>query len=415
VFFPLLGFCVFHAKYVQHTDHACDFSNHAINGHHYAYGYPELYDTEPLGDLSGQNWTQSAEGQQYFHVSMAMGRVPNNGVIAGLDAPSLGYVQSGAWGAQHSGVDAALMERFLLSQTSRTVMTPSASWRTSSSDQPQSVELRASLSSMSFHISSGQSEHSFNMHDNAGLYPDSPPYTDGQVCYEAYPEDAIAPRVHGSLRNGVPHSSLSGLSRLMTAETDAYGAFSTSPEHAMLYTSPSDIMPGVYFAPSVSPDNYSPAMESLQLDDQPLTWSGNEQPGSGVSSPSSHDMGWNSSVGNNYITSAQGLRYVPPIHWVSSSPYMDSSLRTNGQSTVPRNGQISVEATAVYHEASGLYSTRTGGQGQDHGSTDSETNPRSHRLYQNPIQGPDGLYHCPWEGKDASCNHKPEKLKCNYE
>jgi hypothetical protein len=26
----------------------------------------------------------------------------------------------------------------------------------------------------------------------------------------------------------------------------------------------------------------------------------------------------------------------------------------------------------------------------------------------------DGLFHCPWEG-DESCNHKPDKLKCNYE
>lgn len=39
---------------------------------------------------------------------------------------------------------------------------------------------------------------------------------------------------------------------------------------------------------------------------------------------------------------------------------------------------------------------------------------RDHPLYKNANPGPDGLFHCPWEG-DSSCNHKPEKLKCNYE
>jgi hypothetical protein len=39
---------------------------------------------------------------------------------------------------------------------------------------------------------------------------------------------------------------------------------------------------------------------------------------------------------------------------------------------------------------------------------------RDHPLYQNVTPKADGLYHCPWEGKDG-CQHKPEKLKCNYE
>ncbi|KAG5925715.1 hypothetical protein E4U42_004025 [Claviceps africana] len=48
-----------------------------------------------------------------------------------------------------------------------------------------------------------------------------------------------------------------------------------------------------------------------------------------------------------------------------------------------------------------------------HGS-DSESSARDHTLYKNVTPGPDGLFHCPWEGK-ASCNHKAEKLKCNYD
>lgn len=39
---------------------------------------------------------------------------------------------------------------------------------------------------------------------------------------------------------------------------------------------------------------------------------------------------------------------------------------------------------------------------------------RDHPLYKNAFPQADGLFHCPWEGQ-ACCNHRPEKLKCNYE
>lgn len=46
-------------------------------------------------------------------------------------------------------------------------------------------------------------------------------------------------------------------------------------------------------------------------------------------------------------------------------------------------------------------------------TTDGDT-ARDHPLYKSASPSADGLYHCPWEG-ESSCNHKPEKLKCNYE
>ncbi|KAK0750880.1 hypothetical protein B0T18DRAFT_58061 [Schizothecium vesticola] len=39
---------------------------------------------------------------------------------------------------------------------------------------------------------------------------------------------------------------------------------------------------------------------------------------------------------------------------------------------------------------------------------------RDHFLYKNAYPQADGLFHCPWEG-ETTCNHKAEKLKCNYE
>lgn len=45
---------------------------------------------------------------------------------------------------------------------------------------------------------------------------------------------------------------------------------------------------------------------------------------------------------------------------------------------------------------------------------DADNTARDHHLYHNVSTKSDGLYHCPWEG-NPQCQHKPEKLKCNYE
>lgn len=49
-----------------------------------------------------------------------------------------------------------------------------------------------------------------------------------------------------------------------------------------------------------------------------------------------------------------------------------------------------------------------------HRSSVESDSPREDSRYKNAVRGDDGLFHCPWEGQ-RSCNHKPEKLKCNYE
>lgn len=46
-------------------------------------------------------------------------------------------------------------------------------------------------------------------------------------------------------------------------------------------------------------------------------------------------------------------------------------------------------------------------------SSDGES-ARDHALYKNATPRADGLFHCPWEGQ-PTCNHKPKKLKCNYD
>jgi hypothetical protein len=49
-------------------------------------------------------------------------------------------------------------------------------------------------------------------------------------------------------------------------------------------------------------------------------------------------------------------------------------------------------------------------------SLDIDNTARDHYLYHNVTPQADGLYHCPWEkDPNSNCQHKPQKLKCNYE
>lgn len=47
-------------------------------------------------------------------------------------------------------------------------------------------------------------------------------------------------------------------------------------------------------------------------------------------------------------------------------------------------------------------------------TTATQNRARDHHLYKNASTGPDGLYHCPLEGKDPLCSHEPRKEKCYY-
>lgn len=44
-----------------------------------------------------------------------------------------------------------------------------------------------------------------------------------------------------------------------------------------------------------------------------------------------------------------------------------------------------------------------------------DLNKEIYELYHNAAPQLDGLYHCPWEGQQDVCQHRPEKIKGNYE
>jgi hypothetical protein len=193
-------------------------------------------------------------------------------------------------------------------------------------DQAQSVELRPSLSQISFPISSGHSDitdRSFNLSD--ALYPDSPPCTDGQVYSEsAYLDEMNSSVRRGSFHNGLLNDSVRRQSRLMLLATGSYTPFTSSGEEVM-FTSPRDVTSEAFFEHSVSQDGLSPTLDPLDIDDQAWAWDGgNDQSGSGVSSSFLKDNAWSVPNVPNYTTSFPSRRYVLPILSHYTPPYIDS-------------------------------------------------------------------------------------------
>ncbi|KAI1115099.1 hypothetical protein F5Y14DRAFT_145787 [Nemania sp. NC0429] len=125
---------------------------------------------------------------------------------------------------------------------------------------------------------------------------------------------------------------------------------------------------------------------------------GSLSPESRISSPGIPEDTWSSSVPMG----------TSPAHTNNSSPVMDGTSpsldRQMGMMTTDDiNGHILAEDMFALPPA---FTRRLSGDG--------ESSARDHPLYKNALPKPDGLFHCPWEGQ-ATCNHKPEKLKCNYD
>jgi len=137
-------------------------------------------------------------------------------------------------------------------------------------------------------------------------------------------------------------------------DTDLYPNSPDYMENQIYSQSAMDVMPYTSFDSSSPPESVPPAKDPLNKSESLWAWGDVDQPVSRASAPSSAD--------------------------IARSAAANSQNSTNYFSSI-----------------------------------DSESTSREHPLYQKATTGPDGLYHCPWEGKDPSCNHKPEKLKCNYE
>lgn len=98
-------------------------------------------------------------------------------------------------------------------------------------------------------------------------------------------------------------------------------------------------------------------------------------------------------------------RYVEDFQDLVEHPPYASGDRTTRKPMGPRQSKVVSDLANHGRQDSLQLATR---------STNDDNTARDHPLYHNVTTQADGFYHCPWEGQ-AGCQHKPEKLKCNYE
>jgi hypothetical protein len=393
----------------------------------FAQGHPGISFPQ-MDSLPDRHTGSSWEGQQHFHShsrengttdsygeSVPMSRNSRGRAVSGMDGRPFTLDTSAQWSAQDSHMG-AMLERWIYSH--ETIGSPPTSIRTVTPEHPikaQSVELRPSLSQMSHH--SGITDRSFSLPDT-GLYPNSLNYSDNQLYSESKYIDEIDSSVgHGSYHGDAKGSRRPSHLMMPVASGSSYPTY-TSPEEVM-FTSPMDVVSQALFEPSITHDGVSAAMDPLNINDSLWPWDAIDQPESGGSTPFPTDIAWSAGATKNSMNyspnrATNSPRYVaiPPID--PHLPHTYSLARASRKAMVQQNGRVNGDNSGNYQPGfyEGLHQSD---RSHSHGSVDNDTAPRDNALYQKATTGPDGLYHCPWEGKDPSCNHKPEKLKCNYE
>ncbi|KAI0405408.1 hypothetical protein F4802DRAFT_563006 [Xylaria palmicola] len=173
---------------------------------------------------------------------------------------------------------------------------------------------------------------------------------------------------------------------------------------------PMDGLPtdGISYSPSLlasglTHQHIDPAQMQLKFDpsvagNSPSASWGSLSPESRISSPGVPEDTWSSSVPMD----------TSPTHTNDSSPVMDGT----SPSLDRQMGMMTTEDISGHILAEDMFALPPSFTRRPSG--DGESSARDHPLYKNAFPKPDGLFHCPWEGQ-ASCNHKPEKLKCNYD
>jgi hypothetical protein len=122
------------------------------------------------------------------------------------------------------------------------------------------------------------------------------------------------------------------------------------------------------------------------------------------SSSSSSSDGSNSPPMNDDHT-PRYVVFANPQFFILHSNISDNTRMDASQFVSSEDLHGAVMGEDVYTLPLAFNSRRLSGEGES---------ARDHYLYKNAFPHADGLFHCPWEGQTA-CNHKPEKLKCNYE
>ncbi|CAJ2506096.1 Uu.00g002260.m01.CDS01 [Anthostomella pinea] len=318
---------------------------------------PFLYSQTAHADLNGSVWDTSAEGAQNFHGEDDFGFSYGQITPTGQDQNDAMDEMTSKWIATEHGLPSAAEPMRRASSRSSAGSHRNRSVKTSSQkSRPRMMPSVSQGSHMSHFDMAG------NPQMDAYLLPDSSDVhsVSSKMYYPALPMSV-----------GLPTDGIS--------------------------YSPAVLAPGMTHQ-HVDPAQMQLSFEANMAGNSPTTSWGSLSPvESRMSSPGVHDDAWS-------------LAAVPmdasPTHTNDSSPVMNGmspSRKMEMMSAEDHNGLVLSDDMFALPPS---FTRRPGG--------DNESTARDHPLYKNAYPKTDGLFHCPWEG-DSSCNHKPEKLKCNYD
>lgn len=389
------------------------------------HGSGIAFETEPIqGNNSGSVWNGAGEGPQYSH-SLTFRGNSQNGFPNSLNSfPASQMTQSGQsnargsisnpHGSQWTTDNGEAMSR-LPSKDSTGAHSHRISSVPNSYDQTPSTGLYPNISQVSYsNISSARSDvrgrsispesstlytptqqvdlQSFDQFP----YPGEGDFSGNHPVFHGEPITDVAP--NSSLTSGPSYNFMTA-----TCSEETYGL--TTSHGSMIYRS------------------------HLTNEDSPI-WDGSDFPYSRPSSPILEDwlpppqMGSATNSPNGYQSSPEPIS--PP--YLKDSPYAQDFPDFGGlppcqagdrivrKPMGPRPSKVASDLAAANRHL-GLNGTENSEETLrfvGRSSLEIDNTARDHAYYQNVRVHADGLYHCPWEGKEG-CQHKPEKLKCNYE
>ncbi|KAI9046677.1 hypothetical protein LZ554_009417 [Drepanopeziza brunnea f. sp. 'monogermtubi'] len=369
-----------------------------------------LSHTEPIeGNSSGPFW--HGEGQQYLHdESVAPQGTTNNGFSDSLnffqdpqETRSVPYNPRGSlsgsvmspWQNELSTpMDSVSMSR----QASQDSVGAQSQRTTNSFDQSRSTRMYPNVTQMSYHMSSAGSD-ATGRSNSPAMYTPTLQQVETQVFdnFQYQGEDFAGS--HPMFPGGTTTSSAAH--PIMT--------FAAGP--------PSNMFPpvgGESFIPAGATASQDPvARDSMMYQagtviESPILWdNGTDFLESQRSSPILFEEAW-ALPAPQLATSATDSPFTPSVE--------GTSPRVTRKPIGPRPSKVASDLAARPQRLPGTAETSDESFKMVSSNVEVDNTPRDHHLYHNVTPQADGLYHCPWEKDPTSnCQHKPEKLKCNYD
>jgi hypothetical protein len=391
-----------------------------------------LHQTEPIQGKNNGSW--SGEGQQYLHQHP----ISSQGNVQGLSdfnafpvqdtrtvqnrgRSSLGSTRS-QWNAELSAtqMESAEMSRF----PSQDSIGKQSRRTTNSYDHNQSTRMYPSVSQMSYQMSSARSDVTgrSNSPEIAALY--TPSQQIELHAFDSFPYTEDLPGEHSIYHGDSASGVVTHPINVSLTTASSYSLYATAGDEA--------------FVPVPGGPNTLTSQGSVSLMYTPGTildvsaWdNGTDYLDSRRSSPILGEDSWplpsapimvspmNSPL--NYSPGPEGLSpsFVEEYTDMVELPYTSTGNRAARKPTGPRPSKVASDLAAASRRQRLPGSSEISDDSfklVSRSSLELDNTARDHALYHNVTPQADGLYHCPWEKEPTSnCQHKPEKLKCNYE